>query len=230
MQLTVRDVSELLKVSERTVYRWIKQETIPAYKIHDQYRFNRSEILEWATANKIGVSPELFHEPAENDKDTVSIFDALKRGGIHYRIQGADKPSVLRSVVDVLHLPQDVDRDFLLKVFLAREELGSTGVGDGIAIPHARSPIVLHVDQPFISLCFLEQSVDFGSLDGKPVTCLFTLISPTVRGHLKMLSRIAYILKDELVKDAVISQKSRDIILKEIQRVEEKLIASVQSG
>jgi nitrogen PTS system EIIA component len=63
MQLTVRDISKLLNISERTIYRWIKEKTIPAYKIHDQYRFNRSEIMDWATANKIGVSCEIFKEP-----------------------------------------------------------------------------------------------------------------------------------------------------------------------
>src|SRR5438034_985186 len=62
-----------------------------------------------------------------------------------------------------------------------REALQSTGVGDGIAIPHVRNPIVLHVSRPMITLCFLERPIDFGALDGKPVHVLFSLISPTVR-------------------------------------------------
>jgi mannitol/fructose-specific phosphotransferase system IIA component (Ntr-type) len=89
-----------------------------------------------------------------------------------------------------------VDREFLYKVLLARESLGSTGIGDGIAIPHVRNPIVLHLSRPIVTLCFLERPVDFGALDGQPVNTLFTLISPTVRAHLHLLSRLAFTLRD----------------------------------
>jgi PTS system nitrogen regulatory IIA component len=63
MTLTVRDIARLLSVSEKTIYRWISQGTLPAYQVHDQYRFNRAEILEWATSQKIPISPEIFSEP-----------------------------------------------------------------------------------------------------------------------------------------------------------------------
>ncbi len=223
MQLTVRDVSKLLNVSERTIYRWIKMASIPAYRIHDQYRFNKSEILDWATANKVGVSHEIFKEPEDTTAPAPTLTGALKRGGIYYRVSGKDKTTVLKSIIEMLQLPDDLNRDFLLQVFLAREELGSTGIGDGIAIPHARNPIVLNVPEAVISLCFLEEPVDFGALDGKPVHCLFTLITPTVRIHLQMLSQIAYALKDPQVKEKILQQSSREAIFSEIQRVENSI-------
>ncbi|MCX5681885.1 MAG: PTS sugar transporter subunit IIA, partial [Candidatus Omnitrophica bacterium] len=195
----------------------------PAYRIHDQYRFNRAEILDWATANKIGISHEIFQEPEDKTTPVLKLTEALKRGGIHYRVNGKNKEAVLRSVVELLRLPEDVNQDLLLKVILAREELGSTGIGDGIAIPHARNPIVLNIPCAIISLSFLEEAVDFGAVDGKPVHCLFTLISPTVRTHLQMLSQMAFGLKDSGVKEAIARQSSRDIILAEIQRVENTL-------
>ena len=89
-----------------------------------------------------------------------------------------------------------MDQDFLLRVLLAREALESTGIGDGIAIPHVRNPVVLHVSRPMITLCFLEQAVDYGALDGKPVNTVFSLISPTVRAHLRLLSRLSFALQD----------------------------------
>lgn len=223
MQLTVRDVSRLLNVSERTIYRWVKGESIPAYRIHDQYRFNKAEILDWATANKIGVSHEIFKEPEDKDAPAPKLTEALKRGGIYYRVSGKDKATVLKSVIDMLHLPEELNREFLLQVLLAREELGSTGIGDSIAIPHARNPIVLNIPHAIISLCFLDEPIDFGAIDGKPVNCLFTLISPTVRVHLQMLSQIAYVLKDPQVKEKILQQGSREIIFSEIQRVENSI-------
>ena len=63
MKLTVRDAARILSVSEKSIYRWIKDGVIPAYQINDQYRFNRAELLEWATSRRINVSPEIFAEP-----------------------------------------------------------------------------------------------------------------------------------------------------------------------
>lgn len=222
MQLMVRDVAKLLKVSEKTVYRWITQGSLPAYKINDQYRFNRAELLEWATCHKINVSPEIFQEQ-DGASPMPNLSDALQAGGIFYRMEGSDKPSVLRAVVSHMRLPDEVDREFLLRVLLAREQLASTAIGDGMAIPHVRNPIVLHVAKPMIALCFLEKPIDFGALDGKPVNALFTLISPTVRAHLHLLSRLAFALRDPGFKEAITRQALREQIFAEAQRIEIKV-------
>jgi len=220
MKLTVRDAAQILNVSEKTIYRWIKQGVIPAYQISDQYRFNRAELLEWATSRRINVSPEIFAEPNGGEVPPPSLSEALRSGGVHYRVGGTDKASVLHAVVDMIHLPEEVDREFLYQVLLAREALGSTGLGEGIAIPHVRNPIVLHLSRPLVTLCFLERPVDFGAIDGQPVTTLFTLISPTVRAHLHLLSRLGYALRDPDFKNAILKQAARDEILEALRRVE----------
>ena len=220
MKLTVRDAAQLLSVTEKTIYRWIKQGSIPAYQISDQYRFNRAELLEWATSRRINVSPEIFAEPNGSEVPPPSLSEALKAGGVHYRVGGTDKPSVLHAIVDMIKLPEEVDREFLYQVLLAREALGSTGMGEGIAIPHVRTPIVLHLARPLVTLCFLERPVDFGAIDGQPVRTLFTLISPTVRAHLHLLSRLGFALRDPDFKKAVLTQASREEILEALRRVE----------
>ena len=150
MQLTVRDVARLFVVSEKTVYRWLDQQSLPGYRVNSQYRFNRAELLEWAMANRINVSPELFSEPESAGMRLEGLGEALKIGGIYYRVSGKDKNSVLRSIVELMHLPEEVSREFLLNVLIAREEMASTGIGDGIAIPHVRNPILLHVPKPTV--------------------------------------------------------------------------------
>ena len=119
-----------------------------------------------------------------------------------------------------MHLPEEVDREFLYQVLLARENLGSTGVGDGIAIPHVRNPIVLHITKPTITLCFLEHPINFGAIDGEPVDTLFTLISPTVRAHLHLLSRLGFVLQNPAFKEALKKQLLRDKVLEELARAE----------
>jgi len=223
MQLTVRDVARLLQVSEKTIYRWIEGGSLPAYRISGQYRFHRAELLEWATAHKINVSPEIFRESESQAMALPSLAEALQAGGIHYRLGGADKESVLRCLVEVLRLPEEVDREFLLQVLLAREALESTAIGDGIAIPHVRNPIVLHVSKPMITLGFLEKPVDFRALDGQPVYALFSIISPTVRAHLHLLSHLAFMLRSEEVKKVLKRQGNRESILEVIRSAEAKI-------
>lgn len=228
MNLTTKDAAKLLNVSEKTLYRWIRKGDVPAHRINEQIRFNRAEILEWATSRRIPLDPNILSEPESNASSMPTLTEALRRGSVLYRVDGRTKDAVLKQVVDQMKIPEEVDRDFLLKVLIAREALGTTAVGDGIAIPHVRSPIVLHVVDPSITLAFLESPIDFGALDEKPVTVLFTLISPTVRAHLHLLSRLAFVLGDKSVKRVIGRPGTRDEILSVIQKAEESIAAPRQ--
>ena len=223
MQLTVRDAARIMNVSEKTIYRWINQGSLPAYRVNEQYRFNRAELLEWATSKKINVSVEIFQEPESTAAVLPGFVDALETGGIFYRLGGGDKDSVLRAVVETMRLPDEVDREFLFRVLLAREALGSTSIGDGIAIPHVRNPVVLHVPRPSICLCFLEKPIDFDSIDGLPVFALFSMVSPTVRAHLHLLSRLSFALHDSGFKSVIMRQAPREEIMGAARQVEASL-------
>jgi nitrogen PTS system EIIA component len=132
-------------------------------------------------------------------------------------VGGNDKESVLKAVVDILRLPEGMDPGFLQQVLMAREELSSTCIGDGIAIPHARNPIIMNVPFSMVALCFLERPVDFGAFDGKPVHCLFTFISSTIRIHLHLLSKLAFFLREEKFKKLILGHASREEILTEME-------------
>jgi PTS system nitrogen regulatory IIA component len=220
MQLTVRDVSKALDVSESTVARWIKQRGLPARYVAGQYRFNRAELLEWATAQKIKVSLELFNQLDADPEAVPTLAEAIEAGGIFYNLPDSTKERTLRSLVQVLPVPDGVDRELLLRLFLAREACASTGIGNGIALPHVRNPIVLHVSRPLITLAFLEKPVDFGALDGQPVQILFSLISPTPRCHLQLLSRLSFVLHGGPFRALLDRQAPQEEILAELRRVE----------
>ncbi len=220
MQLSVKDASALLNVPEDTVYEWVKADEIPSCTINDQVRFNRSELLEWATARNIQISPDLFSAAEAGTPKLPTLSSALTEGGVAYGVAGTDQPSVLKAVVGLLRLPEEVDRDFLYEILQARESLGSTGVGDGIAIPHVRNPVVLHVSKPTVTLCFLETPIDFQAVDGKPVDTLFTLISPTVKLHLHLLSRLGYVLRNKAVKEALKRRAPQEELMRLIAAAE----------
>lgn len=220
MKLTVRDAAELLAVSEKTIYRWIRSGALPAYRISDQYRFNRAELLEWGTARRINVSPAIFREPESEIAALPTVAAALAAGGIHYRVGGSTKPEVLRAVVQVLPLPPEVDREHLHSLLVAREALGSTAVGDGIAIPHMRNPVVVHLDRPLLALCLLEQPTEWGALDGRPVRTLFALLAPTVRAHLHLLARVSHLLRHAPFRAALESAASREVLTATVAELE----------
>jgi PTS system nitrogen regulatory IIA component len=221
MLLTVRDAAKLLGTTERTVYRWIGEGRIPVHKIHDQHRFNRSELLEWATANGVRVSVSDFPPPESTGPapPPPNLGDALARGGVHEHVEGADRNAVLRAVVKRMPVT-DEDRELLFDVLLAREALGSTGVGDGIAIPHVRSPVVLHLTEPSITLSYLDHAVDFAALDGMPVHTVFSIVTPTIRSHLHLLSRLAAALHYKDFRDAVLRKAPATEVLEQALRVE----------
>lgn len=218
MDLSVRDVARLISVSERTVYRWARQGSIPAHKLHDQYRFNRVELLEWAAAHGHQISRTVAGEAPAGASPGVA--EALERGGIHHNIAGATRDAVLKSLSRSAGVPPGVDRDLLYQLLLGRETLASTGVGGGIALPHARDPLVLRVEGPTVLLGFLAQPVDFGAPDGEPVRALFTLFTPTIQDHLRILSRLSFALHDPELRKLVQAQAPAERILERVRTLD----------
>ncbi|MBW2568244.1 MAG: PTS sugar transporter subunit IIA [Deltaproteobacteria bacterium] len=227
MKLGVKQVAALLEVSEKTVYRWISRSQLPGHKVGAQYRFNRAEVLEWSIVNKIPVSPDILIE--DEDVNVPPFHESLRKGGIFYRVNGNDVRTVLEQVIGLMSLPDEVDRDFLLQVLLARESMGSTGVGNGIAIPHTRNPIVMHIVQPLVSLCFLENLIDFNAIDGRSVHTLFTIVSPSSRAHLQLLSKLSFALRKGEFAKTVENQTTREEILSAAEDFEHSL-AGHKSG
>ncbi len=222
MKLTVRDVAKMLNVSEDVVYRWIREESIPVHRVSENYRFHRAELLEWATSRGIRVSSEEFRGPIGNGSEQPRLSRALEIGGIHRGVGGSDRESVLRAVVKLMPIEEE-DRDLVYDFLIAREALGSTGIGDGIAIPHVRNPVVLHVAHPAVTLCFLEKPVDFSAIDDRPVDTIFSLVTRTIRSHLYLLSRLSAALLDSSFKEAVVRRAPREQILEQARRLEESL-------
>jgi PTS system nitrogen regulatory IIA component len=178
------------------------------------------ELWEWAVENGVPVSRGLLDQARGAPDVLPPLSELLRAGGIFNDIPGNTKTEVLREFVERLPLPPEQDRAFLLGVLEAREAMGSTGIGDGIAIPHVRNPIVLHIDRPFVTLGLLRHSIDFGSMDGKPVHALFIVVSPTVPAHLAILARLGFALRDDALRALLQRRAPAEAILDCIALVE----------
>lgn len=226
MNLNLREAARALELTEGDVIRLVREGSLPACHVDDTYLFNPVELQEWAEQHhhKLGLG---LVRTGPGPRETLRLADAVERGGIHYDLEGTNRSDILDEVARLPTIPPHVDRALLAEVLRNREGLASTGIGKGIAIPHPRDPLILHVERPIILLCLLRQSVDFGAIDGVAVNVVFTLLSPTTTLHLKVLSRLAYALHDEPIIELLRQRATSELIL---QRLRELDAAIDQSG
>ncbi len=114
-------------------------------------------------------------------------------------------------LAEVVSLIPNIDADQALEIILARERLGSTGIGHGVAIPHGR---MAELNAPIIAVVRHLRGVDFNAIDGQPVHIVVLLLAPADedQAHLELLAHLARILKDEKVRQAIMEANSAEAI------------------
>jgi PTS system nitrogen regulatory IIA component len=151
----------------------------------------------------------------------MKILDILAMDSIVPELKGRTKKQVLEELIDAVkqNKPQ-IEREHLMKVLLERERLGSTGIGDGIAIPHGK---LRDIDDLVLSFGRSTEGIDFESMDGKPVHLFFLLVAPeTCAGiHLRALAKIARLLKNGTVRKRLAKVDNREDIFSIIQQEDE---------
>lgn len=227
MDLSVREVARLLGVSEKTVHRWLRERAIPARRLHDQTRFNRVEIQEWASARGLRITPAT-RGPGGEPGALSGLREAVERGGVHFNVPGATPEEALAAITRLPGIPEGVDRSLLRELLVGREALTSTGIGGGIAIPHPRDPLVMQIQEPIVLVSFLERPVDFRAIDGMPVRVLITLLSPSVRAHLELLSRLSYALHDQALLGLLRKPGTPKDLLDRLEEIESLMRKSQQ--
>ena len=220
MQLTLREAAGYLGVTEPVLRRWIADRDLPVHQVDERVYLNAVELWEWAVEHGVQASRRLLEHARRSPDPVPPMSQLLRVGGIFHDIDAPNKLAVLREFVARLPLPPEQNRDALLSVLEAREAMGSTGIGDGIAIPHVRNPIVLHVAEPFVTLCLLRHPVDFEAIDGKPVHALFMVVSPTVPVHLRILGQLGFLLRDETLRGMLRDRAPADRIIERVEMVE----------
>ena len=155
-------------------------------------------------------------------EEKVKILDYLKEEWVIPDLQGTDKRSVLKELSSVLVKPcQVASVDELLQGLLDREKLGSTGIGEGIAIPHGR---LKKLKTFFISFGRSIKGVDFDSIDHHPSQLFFLVMAPenSAVDNLKLLGRIVSLLKDTAFKKRLMETSSRKELFQVISEEDEK--------
>jgi PTS system nitrogen regulatory IIA component len=219
MKIPFEDLARQLEVSAITLERWIRQGRIPVQRQGEMCFFERSEIEEWARTHSLRLDLEAPPEPIRPPQADNTLIDSIRRGGVRQILVGNDVATTLRAVVRALPISDD-ERPDLLRRFLEREELSSTGIGNALAVPHPRNPVGDLVKKPMIAVFFLDHPIDWKAVDGRPVSTLFVVLSPSVREHLQTLVRLSYCLRDPYLCSQLAEAPEMDGVIEAFRRIE----------
>jgi PTS system nitrogen regulatory IIA component len=228
MDLKIKDVADLLNVSETTIRRWIADGKIPTYRINQHYYFSRTEIENWVISHKLdktdGVSPFTRRKEAESiaiptprssttgGSKQFSLFRAIHKGEVLHHLKGQTKEEIIRAtmrkVAKILHVDAEVMTDLLLD----RENLMPTALNNGIAVPHTRDSL-LNAHHDVVIVVFLDEPLEYGALDGQPVHTLFFLFACEDKRHLHLLAKIAHLSSQPHVREFLQSKPSKEQLL-----------------
>ena len=150
------------------------------------------------------------------------ISDYLKEDCIRVGLTCSSKDEVLKTLAELqFNAHPDVDRDETIDSLYEREELLSTGIGDGIAIPHAR---IDSSEDVCVSIGLLSSEVDFNALDNKPVWIVFLILFPKekVNLQLRFLARVSRILQNSTLREELYKCESAGEVMKVFKAFEEK--------
>ena len=149
----------------------------------------------------------------------------LSPAAINLNLKSADRDSVLGELVDQVPqlAGQSEARQTLLRALREREQLHSTGIGDGIAVPHSRNALVGLVDQPIMVFGRHAKGVPYGAIDNVPARLFFLLVAPTVTQHLAILARLSRLLRDPRLRQSLLTADKPEKVLSLIRDAEAKL-------
>lgn len=155
---------------------------------------------------------------------SIVLSQLLSPATINLNLQSTDRDSVLNELVNqVPELKESPDaRQTLLRALKEREQLHSTGVGDGVAFPHSRNALVGLVDHPSIVMGRHAEGIPFGAIDAVPARLFFLLVAPTVTQHLGVLARLSRLLSDPKLRRNLLSADNPQKVISLMREAEEQ--------
>ena len=159
-------------------------------------------------------------------KTNSTVSELFSPAAINLNLASTDRDAVLNELVNQIPqlAKQPEARKTLLRALQERELLHSTGVGDGIALPHARNALVGLVDEPIVVFARHATGIPYGAIDGVPARLFFLLIAPTVTQHLGVLARLSRILRDPKVRQNLLTAERPEKVISLIRDAEAKSI------
>ena len=203
MPLDLHQAALKLGVSPATVQRWARQGRLGLMRPSGEFLFEERELQQWARNQGLKIRNELKKPQNMRALQDKPLSAALAKGAILHNVPGHTPGEVLSVLVELSPVTEDRNRTALLQQLIEREALASTALSAGVALPHPRTPSDAFTDAPIVVIAMLEQPVDWLALDGEWVHTAILLLNPTAHEHLQVLSRLALVLREQKLVDAL---------------------------
>lgn len=203
--LTLAEMADYLKIAKRSLLRMAQKGDIPGTKIASQWRFMRSVIDDWMISRMKNLPAGELEKLIQSEKVPLPLYRLLRPELVGLATQPGTKKQVLEQLLDVLAGGGlAIDRRIFLQKLMDREEMVSTAIFPGIALPHFRKPEECPLAEPRIVLGVCRQGTDFDSLDGRPTHVFFLICAGNVVVHLKIIAELALLFRrSSLVEELV---------------------------
>lgn len=149
---------------------------------------------------------------------SISIAELIRKGGVYKDIEGENPKDIYKTFCNLIKLPETVSPETLYEALCSREEIMSTAVGNGIALPHARSPIMKKIEDQRISVIYLKKPIDMKAPDNIKVFVMFVLMTQNPQDHLKILSSLVKFFKETEFKKMLEANSDQNELLKVIEK------------
>ncbi|MGC9453591.1 MAG: PTS sugar transporter subunit IIA [Phycisphaerae bacterium] len=215
--MTPHEVAEYLQLAERTVIRMAQRGEIPATKVASQWRFLRPAVREWLESRMQTMAPSKLRQVAARNRPALRLVEVVRPELINPGICPGSKEEVLTQLIEPLRTSGfAADPEHLLDALLERENLMTTAVGHGVALPHPRRVQPEMFAMPGIALGICREGTDFEAVDGEPVHLLFLICATREQEHLQLMAKVSWLTRRQDVRrrlrQAESAQDARDVV------------------
>ncbi len=222
--MTLSEIAAYLKLAEKTVLRLVHRRELPSFKVASQWRFRKCVIDEWIMTKIQDMPSSDLGKLIEFGKGSVPLGRVVQKDLIRLDIKPDTKREVLRQLIAPLVLKGIVyDEEAFLDKLTKRENMASTAISRGIALPHLRYPRENPPGGPYIGVGLCPQGTEFDSLDGKPTHVFFLLCTATETVHLRIMATITLLLRRPNVIERIASADTVNTII-DLIATEEKVV------
>ena len=217
--MTLEEIAGHLKVSEKTILRMVRTGDLPGLKVSNQWRFLRTAIDDWLMARMQHTTGGRLVDAVRTRRPLQSIPSLIAPNRIVMGLAPGSKRVILRRLIQPL-IDEDLiaDRARYLSALLDREEMLTTAVGEGVALPHARDAEEAGLRENCIVLGLCRGGADFGSLDGNPTQIFLLIGAMSTEAHLRLMAKATLMLRIPGFKEELMAaddvEEVRELLMK----------------
>jgi PTS system nitrogen regulatory IIA component len=228
--MTLSEVAVYLKIAEKTLLRMAHRGEIPCAKIGSQWRFVKPMIDNWLISKMKYFNPdtELGTIVTEEERAIIPVTRLLHHSFIIRDLKPGSKEQVLAQLVEPLFEGGIIqDKQVYLKKLLAREQLLTTALGKGVAVPHIRNPRENPRGITLLVVGICRAGTDFGALDDENTMLFFLLCTDSEKLHLRILAQLNRIINDLALIQAILQASDEQAVIELFANKEKELFQSL---